>query len=142
MRLWSIHPSYLDTKGLLAAWREGLLAQSVINKSSGSYRNHPQLNRFKATENPPGLLGFFLVEIVEESLLRNYKFNKDKIQLIITEPKIPVTSGQVNYEFSHLKNKLKNRDPERYNILLKENAIKVHPLFYVVEGPIENWEKI
>ncbi|WP_368086417.1 pyrimidine dimer DNA glycosylase/endonuclease V [Nitrosomonas sp. Nm34] len=26
MRLWSIHPKYLDAKGLLALWREGLQA--------------------------------------------------------------------------------------------------------------------
>lgn len=31
MRLWSIHPRYLDTKGLVALWRETLLlAQAVL----------------------------------------------------------------------------------------------------------------
>ncbi|MDI3502728.1 MAG: hypothetical protein PWR13_285 [Archaeoglobi archaeon] len=27
MRLWSIHSKYLDAKGLVAVWREGLLAK-------------------------------------------------------------------------------------------------------------------
>jgi len=30
MRLWSLHPRYLDAKGLVALWREGLLAQKVL----------------------------------------------------------------------------------------------------------------
>ncbi|MEN6399799.1 MAG: pyrimidine dimer DNA glycosylase/endonuclease V, partial [Rectinema sp.] len=29
MRLWTLHPQYLDQKGLTAAWREGLLAKKV-----------------------------------------------------------------------------------------------------------------
>lgn len=30
MRLWSLHPSYLDAVGLVALWREGLLARKVL----------------------------------------------------------------------------------------------------------------
>ena len=29
MRLWSLHPRYLDRQGLTALWREGLLARAV-----------------------------------------------------------------------------------------------------------------
>jgi hypothetical protein len=28
MRIWTVHPRYLDPKGLVAAWREALLAQT------------------------------------------------------------------------------------------------------------------
>ncbi|WP_338140756.1 pyrimidine dimer DNA glycosylase/endonuclease V [Candidatus Nitrotoga sp. 1052] len=28
MRLWTLHPCYLDSRGLVALWREALLAQS------------------------------------------------------------------------------------------------------------------
>jgi len=40
MRLWSIHPKYLDRQGLLAVWRESLLAQSVLIK--GEYTECPE----------------------------------------------------------------------------------------------------
>ena len=30
MRLWSLSPRYLDVKGLVAVWREGLLADAVL----------------------------------------------------------------------------------------------------------------
>jgi hypothetical protein len=43
MRLWSLHPCHLDAKGLVALWREGLLAQKVQACETNGYRNHPQL---------------------------------------------------------------------------------------------------
>jgi Pyrimidine dimer DNA glycosylase len=48
MRIWSLHPQYLDRQGLTAAWREGLLAQKVLTGTTKGYRNHPQLRRFRA----------------------------------------------------------------------------------------------
>jgi hypothetical protein len=30
MRLWTLHPKYLDARGLVALWREALLAQKVL----------------------------------------------------------------------------------------------------------------
>ena len=47
MRLWSVHPKYLDSKGLVALWREALLAKQVLEGGTKGYRNHPQLDRFK-----------------------------------------------------------------------------------------------
>ena len=46
MRLWSVHPRYLDTAGLTACWREALLAQKVLTGATRGYRRHPQLERF------------------------------------------------------------------------------------------------
>jgi hypothetical protein len=40
MRKWSIHPQYLDTKGLEALWREALLAKNVLEVKTKGYRNH------------------------------------------------------------------------------------------------------
>ncbi len=50
MRLWSLHPKYLDRQGLLAVWREGLLAQKVLQGKTKGYKNHPQLKRFQQQE--------------------------------------------------------------------------------------------
>jgi len=50
LRLWSIHPKYLDYKGLVAVWREGLLAKRVLMGETKEYRDHPQLLRLKGYE--------------------------------------------------------------------------------------------
>jgi hypothetical protein len=43
MRLWSLHPQYLDPQGLVALWREALLAQAVLRGKTRGYKHHPQL---------------------------------------------------------------------------------------------------
>jgi len=40
MRLWSLHPRRLDGKGLIASWREGLLARAALAARTRGYRNH------------------------------------------------------------------------------------------------------
>ena len=60
MRLWSLHPKYLDTKGLLAVWRETLLAQNVLLGNTRGYKHHPQLQRFKQTDSHIDYIGFYL----------------------------------------------------------------------------------
>lgn len=55
-----MHPSFLDRFGLLAVWREGLLAQSVLLGRTSGYRNHPQLIRFKNREDPVLYIGTYL----------------------------------------------------------------------------------
>jgi hypothetical protein len=56
MRLWSIHPGYLDAKGLVALWREALLAQNVLLRNTKGYKKHPQLEQFNNTSNPIGAI--------------------------------------------------------------------------------------
>ncbi len=79
MRLWTIHPGYLDRKGLVALWREGLLAQSVLLGNTKGYKNYPQLTRFKNTDNPIGAIGNYLSAVVDEADKRGHNFNRDKI---------------------------------------------------------------
>jgi len=139
MRLWSIHPQYLDRQGLLALWREGLLAQSVILGLTKGYTRHPQLIRF---ENDISLINTYLQGVFEESVRRGYKFSSDKIGQI-TNKKIQVTNGQIAYEFSHLLKKLDARSPLQYVKIksLEPSLIEQHPIFEVVPGSIESWEK-
>ena len=142
MRLWSIHPSYLDANGLVALWREGLLAQNVLQAKTKGYKNHPQLTRFKNTENPVGAIASYLICVVDEADNRGYNFDRSKIIDKKIKGKIPVTSGQLEYEFTHLLGKLKKRDPELYNQLNKVKRIKPHPMFNKVSGDVEDWEVI
>lgn len=142
MRLWSISPSYLDSKGLVALWRESLLAQNVLTGNTRGYKNHPQLLRFLATTNPAGAIATYLRAIAREADLRGYHFDAGKIINKRYTRKIPVTSGQIRYEFDHLLRKLKKRSPEQYKALKNTRIIKPHSLFYITKGSVETWEKV
>ncbi|MDR4505813.1 MAG: pyrimidine dimer DNA glycosylase/endonuclease V [Candidatus Scalindua sp.] len=142
MRLWSLHPGFLDTKGLVALWREGLLAQKVLLGKTKGYKNHPQLMRFKKTTNPGRAIASFLRGIVNEADCRGYNFDRSKIIHKDYKGTIPVTSGQLEYEFQHLLRKLKERDPERFARLETVKRIKFHPIFKKVSGNVEKWEKV
>lgn len=142
MRIWSLHPKYLDTKGLIALWRETLLAKHVLEGNTKGYKKHPQLERFKKTQKPIECINEYLFYVHKEASKRAYNFNKEKINLNYSKSELTVTKGQINYEKIHLLNKLKSRDINKFNELLKNEHIDLHPIFKVVEGEIEDWEKI
>lgn len=140
MRLWSIHPQYLDTKGLVALWREGLLALHVLQGKTKGYKNHPQLHRFKNSNQTLRLIHSYLSEVWKEADRRDYQFDRSKIRFYPIENQIDVMSGQIEFEVSHLKKKLKLRDPGSYQKVKGIKKIKLHPLFKKVRGGIESWE--
>jgi len=142
MRIWSIHPEYLDAKGLVALWRETLLAKNVLEDKTKGYKNHPQLERFKAQTSPTACINSYLTKVYGEATKRNYNFNKEKIGSTKGSTTINVTSGQIEYEFTHLLKKIKIRDPEKYLKLKDCKNIKQFPTFKVIHGKIETWEKI
>ena len=143
MRLWSIHPKYLDARGLIALWREGLLAKKVLEGYARGYINHPQLIRFRMHEKPAALINAYLYQVYLEAKSRNYRFNLSKIEPIILIGEIAVTRGQLGFEFMHLLRKLEKRDRKKFEYLkeLSANDIEANPIFRVVDGGIEFWEK-
>lgn len=144
MRLWSLHPRYLDTKGLLACWRETLLAQKVLDGKTSGYRNHPQLERFRSADDPLATVGSYLEQLALEADARGYDFNR---VLILRPPAgsgvplLPVAAGQVAHEREHLLAKLAVRDPLRRELLAAGDPPELHPLFVAVPGGIEPWER-
>jgi len=140
MRIWSLHPKYLDAKGLVALWRETLLAKNILEEKTVGYKNHPQLNRFKQARKPVEAINQYLSEIYLESLKRNYNFDIQKINWHFKKSKLTVTTGQVNYEVEHLLAKLKTRDVNKYEELRSKSTFDIHPLFKLVNGDIEKWE--
>ena len=141
MRLWSIHPKYLDAKGLVALWRECLLAQGVLEGGTRRYKNHPQLARFRAASDPLSAVRTYLIHVASEARNRGYDFNEEKIGPVLKTMRLSVTSGQMEYEKRHLICKLRKRAPEQYQKLALHELIKPHPLFTVIPGSIEPWEK-
>lgn len=141
MRLWSIHPSYLDSKGLVALWREALLAQKVLSKKTKGYTHHPQLIRFQRHHAPLAALRTYLMAIYDEALRRGYFFDRGKIGRHRSASSIPVTDGQLKYELTHLRRKLWKRHRIKFFELKKLKTPKPHPLFRIVPGGVENWER-
>ncbi|MCF8298467.1 MAG: pyrimidine dimer DNA glycosylase/endonuclease V [Saprospiraceae bacterium] len=147
MRIWSLHPKYLDAKGIVALWRETLLAKNVLEGKTKGYKNHSQLIRFKNCENPVSAINQYLSSVYDEAVERGYSFNKDKIDWDFKIPiaigiKIKVTSEQINYERKHLLSKLKIRDIAKYSEMISAKEILPHPMFEIVKGEIEDWEII
>ena len=152
MRLWSIDFSYLDGRGLVALWREALLAKSVLEGKTKGYKNHPQLERFKRSSHPLHTINEYLFYIHEEAERRGYKFDSSKLSPATVdftiEPTIPVTEGQLWYELNHLHKKLLQRCSDVSLISKVQDVlggvapVKECALFSRVPGQIESWEKI
>ncbi len=146
MRLWSLDPRYLDPRGLVALWREALLARKVLEERTRGYRNHPQLIRFRNHRDPISMINAYLHQIYLEAVKRGYKFSREKIPenppLPEENDKIPVTIGQLIYEAQILIVKINARDPKWLAKLLETECFEPNPVFRVVQGFVEPWEKI
>ncbi len=173
MRIWSLHPSLLDRRALVACWRETLLAQKVLRGLTRGYTNHPQLIRFRAHPQPLEAVAAYLWGLADEADARGYSFNRaligagenstgknssgkndtdkngaDKAEdPYASVARIPVPLGQLEYELAFLQHKVTGRDPEWEHRLSERLAARgelaacAHPLFEVVPGAIEPWEK-
>ena len=141
MRLWSLHPSALDRVGLVALWREGLLAQKVLLGQTKGYRFHPQLERFRATKDPVAAISTYLWAVIDEARTRGYNFDASKIAKRRHAVSIPVNRGQLEFEREHLRRKLRVRDGARFRMLGLWRLIP-HPMLRVVAGGMEPWEVV
>lgn len=141
MRLRSIHPKYLDARGLVALWREALLAQAVLRGRTRGYTRHPQLERFRAQPSPLGAIGDYLRAVHAESVARGYAFDRRKIGRMRARASIAVTRGQVRHEWRHLQAKLAARDPVTHQRIAAVRRPRPHPLFRTVPGGVAGWER-
>lgn len=143
VRVWSLHPRYLDRQGLTACWREGLLAQAVLAGRTRGYRAHPQLVRFRRQPDPVASIGAYLVGVADAAAERGYRFDRSRIDRAGADgvPHVAVTDGQVALEWQHLRRKLALRSPDHLAALEHVDVPEVHPLFVVVPGPAEGWER-
>ena len=140
MRLWTLHPRYLDAKGLVALWREALLAQKVLQGKTKGYRHHPQLIRFQKHSQPVAVLAAYLSGILKESKARGYHFDGRKISRHDYHGTIVESDRQLHYEWRHLKRKLRKRDYQRYRLLKSIEKPASHTLFQIISGPRQDWE--
>ncbi|MCH8559988.1 MULTISPECIES: pyrimidine dimer DNA glycosylase/endonuclease V [unclassified Nesterenkonia] len=152
MRIWSLDPGYLDRQGLVACWRETLLAQAVLQGRTKGYMSHPQLVRFRAQADPLIAIGAYLQGVLSEASARGYRFDATKISSTGEQELMPVTTGQLLLEWDHLGAKLRTRSPQKAQQNLQalralrastgETAVPAaHPMMRVIPGGIEPWER-
>lgn len=143
MRLWTVHPRYLDAVGLVALWREALLAQAVLLGRTRGYTRHPQLQRFRTAADPVACIAGYLHVVVDEATSRGYAFNAARI-VASRRPlrTIAETKGQLLYEWEHLGRKLRRRSPGWYRDQIAGAPPAPHPLFRIVAGGVRDWERV
>ena len=142
MRLWTIHPKYLDPAGLVALWREGLLARAVLRGRTKGYRHHPQLCRFRAAASPIGAINAYLAAVLAEAEARGYSFDRSNIRGPRGKDRLPAASGQLAYEWARLMKKLRARNTAAWRLARAVKKPEPHPLFAVGPGPVADWEKV
>ncbi len=141
MRIWTIHPKYLDPQGLVALWREALLARAVLRGETTGYRDHPQLLRFQTHAAPRSAINAYLGSVLVEAESRGYSFNRRKVGPVRTKAQIESTAGQLHYEWRHLMRKLRARSPSLHRRWCGVDSPESHPLFRIKRGAVESWER-
>ncbi|HZP12670.1 MAG TPA: pyrimidine dimer DNA glycosylase/endonuclease V [Nevskiaceae bacterium] len=141
MRLWTLHPRYLDPQGLVALWREGLLARAVLRGRTKGYRHHPQLARFQEHDSPARAIDAYLGCVVDEADARGYRFDRSKIAPVRAPLRLAATTGQIEYEWRHLMRKLRQRNRALHRRWIAEAKPQPHPLFRLRRGGVEPWER-
>jgi hypothetical protein len=151
MRIWSLHPSLLDAKGLVACWRETLLAQKVLEGKTRGYTHHPQLDRFRASPEPLAFIAAYLASLADEADSRGYHFDRSRIHSAPSAGTISVTRGQVSYEAAFLRVKIVARAPDWLEssgwatlarARNKSASVPLNPLFVAKPGDVEPWERV
>jgi hypothetical protein len=142
MRLWTLHPKYLDAQGLVALWREALLAREVLRGRTNGYRRHPQLIRFQSCASPRTAINRYLAGVYSEAHSRGYAFDRSKLGRVGSRQRILVTDGQLQYEWRWLLSKLRRRSPSVHRRHLCVSHPVAHSLFRVTSGQIAEWEHV
>jgi hypothetical protein len=141
MRLWTLHPKYLDSQGLVALWREALLARAVLRGATKGYRHHPQLLRFRMHSAPRSAINAYLASVLEEAAARGYSFDRTKVGPVRGTARISCTAGQLQHEWRHLRRKLKSRSPARHRQWRALDTPEPNPIFSIRPGGVEPWER-
>ncbi len=142
MRLWTIHPAHLDSRGLVALWREALLARAVLRGRTRGYRHHPQLERFQQCASPLAAISTYLASIHDDAIRRGYHFDHTLIGPARTRERIAVTTGQIAHEWQHLLAKLEVRSPWLLDAARGVARPRVHPLFRIEPGSVASLDRV
>lgn len=131
MRMWSFHPKYLDPKGFVAEWRETLLARNVLKGLTKGWVKHPQLNRFRKAKDRIGFINRYLYVIYEDSIRRNYNFDKSKLCYDFSNEVVEISKEDLINEWNVYLNKIKKRSNKLYITMKYIKIPELHPCFII-----------
>jgi len=100
------------------------------------------LIRFLDQRDPAQAIAAYLHFVFDEAVSRGYGFDVEKIGARRGRKKITTTRGQLLYEWAHLRGKLELRAPAKLAEIKQIREPDAHPLFDIVAGNVETWERI
>lgn len=150
MRLWSLHPSYLDKQALQVCWADALQALEYYKQERAYMKGitndlspyfYPCLDRFRMTGSPIAHITNYLHGLCDESERRNTPFGRAKLPEFTPGLRLKVTDGQIAREEKLLLLQLNRRkQTQLWMDLFVAEYVQPHPLFEIVSGPVEPWE--
>jgi hypothetical protein len=139
MRIWTVHPRYLDVKGFVALWRETLLGMETLKKHVKCqhyipWYKHPQLAPFKAQSDPILYISNYLYLVLEESRRRNYNFDGSKLDAIPYCENLPLIKASrevLVHEWLVCLGRYRVRSPKWFEEVKDISPLEVdpHPLY-------------
>jgi len=123
--------------------RLGVLAAAVQAEGGPTADEAAEMQRLqpRLARRPVACLNTYLRAIYHEAAPRGYRFDRRKLGRTPGHHQIAVTTGQLAFEWCHLKRKLRARSPAAYRALRSERGPAAHPLFIVADGPVSAWER-
>ena len=118
-----------------------MLARAVLRGQTRGYRHPPQLQRFREHPSPRAAICAYLATVHAEATARGYAFDRKKVGPVRKVGAIPVSAGQMRYEWKHLRRKLSLRSPAQFEKFRRLKGPDCHPLFRRRPGPVEDWER-
>lgn len=133
MRIWKVHPKYLDQKGLSGQWFEAIIAKNSLISKDGYWYNNPQMDIFKNSEDPIDAVNSYLEEVWVEGIRRGYKFKSEYFDDYCPLVTIPITHEDLYSDMNLLGDRVHKRDIDWYNdIWMTGMRVVPHPLFKVI----------
>ena len=83
----------------------------------------------------------YLDAVRQEGDSRGYALAAERINRARCGGRLTVSRGQIEHEWRHLRRKLTARDPRWLAALGPVTRPRAHPLFRVVAGEVEDWER-
>lgn len=136
MRLWTLHPKYLDSEGLMAVWRDALRARRLLKEETDGDSDHPQLTRFRETDHPADAIECYLQTVFEEARERDVSFDASKLHTPVRNVRIEETEDRLLYEWHRLLDKLRERQPPLFRKIKDLERPDAHPMFTIIEDDV------
>ena len=140
MRLWSLHPRYLDPQGW-SRCGETLLARKVLRGETRGYRHHPQLQRFREARDPQSAIDAYLPRSTPRR--RRAATRSTRTSSMPTRARKDPGRARATRRarMGHLIAQARVAQPGAHVRWRELQRPRTHPSFRVVAGGVADWER-